>query len=250
MTKYKIRNFQKNFRWNEALITDILPKVYLNFIQALICQNFDREKVYAALPTVESTLKNWQPLLQPFYHIQLLTEPFLWTLASGGQWISLSEAFFLSEDFGADSEILESVRTFLVDIGISVVDVPKPPLETIKKYLGNHIRSLGPKNLRNFCRQSSQSLNEQSFETKLNLLEYILSDGNYGDLTGLQLLPLDDGNFEVFDRQRKQIFIESENHPKSLLMPGFYGRFLNPNLSAFIKAHFVAATGNICELFL
>jgi len=250
MTKYKIRNFQKHFRWNEALITDILPKVYLNFIQALICQNFDREKVYAALPTEESTLKNWQSLLQPFYQIQLLTEPFLWTLASGGQWISVSKAFFLSEDFGADSEILESVRTFLVDINIKVVDIPKPLLKTIKKLLGNDIRSLGPKNLRNFCRQNSQSLNEQSFETKLNLLEYILSDGNYGDLTGLQLLPLDDGNFVVFDRQRKHIFIESENHPKSLLMPGFYGRFLNPNISASIKEHFVAATGRICELFL
>jgi sacsin len=171
-------------------------------------------------------------------------------LASGGQWISLSEAYFLSEDFVADSEILESVRTFLVDIDIKVVDVPKPLLKTIKKLLGNHIRSLGPKDLRHFCSQNSQNLNEQSFETKLNLLEFILSDGSYGDLTGIQLLPLDDGNFEVFDRTRKRIFIESENHPKSLLMPGFSGRFLNPNISASIKEHFVAATGRICELFL
>jgi sacsin len=195
-------------------------------------------------------LKNWQSLLQPFYQIQLLREPFLWTLASGGQWISLSEAFFLSEDFGTDSEVLESVRTFLVDINIKVVDIPKPLLKTIKKHLGDHIRSLSPKDLRNFCRQNNQSLNEQPFETKLNLLEYILSDRSYGDLTGIQLLPLDDGNFEVFNRQRKHIFIESENHPKSLLMPGFSGRFLNPNISRFIKEHFVAATGRISKLFL
>ncbi len=206
---------------------------------SLVSQNITSDRVLDALPVLKHARENWQSLLEPLYQNLFPTMNIFWTKANGGKWLQLHQASFLSEDLALnDSDDLGIIREFLVDIGINIVQIISPYTETIKFYLSNRLSTLGPCDLRKYLRLFSSHLVSRSFETKMSLLLYALSDENYLDMTNIQLLPLDDGNFAVFDGREKTVFIDSADHPRSLLMPGYTGRFMNSNVPSTIMTHF------------
>ncbi len=205
----------------------------------MVSQNIAIDGVLGAFPVRKHTELNWQTLLNSLYQNFVPDIKIFWTEADGGKWIQLSQSLFLYEEVSFQhSDDLTSIREFLVEIGIHVVHIPLILMDTIKHYIGNSLSTLGPSNLREYLRTFSSHLICRSFETKMSLLSYALSDEKYQDMKDIQLLPLDDGNFEVFSYKEKNIFIDSAEHPRSLLMPGFTGHFLNPKVPDTIKKHF------------
>ena len=207
----------------------------------LIDQGISPEKVYSALPTLIHTKYNWHSLLHHFYDKFQYFDKAFWTQ---GKWLNFTESFFLAEDVSCElKESLEDVRAFLLQTNINLVQIPVLLMETVKVKLGQRLNSLGPSYLRSLLRGYSHILNNQNFQRKMSLLSYCLSDNEYNDMKNIPLLPLDNGGFETFDSQRQAVFIDSKEHPKILLMPGFKGRFLCENTPTAIRETLIEAVG-------
>lgn len=214
------------FRWNEALIKEVLPIVYRDHLKSLISQILPSETVFSVLPVVNFTDQNWLPLLEPLYQKFLFNMNIFWTRANGGNWIQLDNSYFLNEDVAfEESDTLENVRNFFVASGVSLVIIPYSLMETVKTYLMARVKILRQVDLRRCVLQNDAQLRRLTFEAKMHLLDYILSDGNYDDLAGIKLLPTDHNGFKVFNHGEETIFIDNEN--LKTLLPGFRGRFLN-----------------------
>ena len=146
------------------------------------------------------------------------------------------------EDVDFDTEdCLEDVRAFLLLVPTNLVEVPVPIMETIKKYMKSKINTLDSSHLRSVLLRHPHLLSGQTFEEKMNLLFYCLLDKAYDKMENIPLVPLDDGSFEAFDCNNKAIFIDSDDHPKILLLPGFKGRFLSQDTPEEIREDLVEA---------
>ena len=123
-------------------------------------------------------------------------------------------------------------------------------MKTLKELINKaEIQCLGPDALRNSLRKHPLILNKETFESKMKLLSYALSDEKYDQMEKIRLLALDDGSFAEFDKTNQTVFIDSDDHPRSLLMPGYRGRFLNQALPQTIRTKLIRAIGESCSLF-
>ncbi|MED6259322.1 hypothetical protein ATANTOWER_020885, partial [Ataeniobius toweri] len=76
-----------------------------------------------------------------------------------------------------------------------------------------------------------------SKEDKLCILEYILSDGQYRELVGLQLLPLSDGSFRSFtNKEEDTALIDNKEFPR-ILLPNCKNLFIPHDLSSSCRTH-------------
>jgi len=233
------------------LIEEVFPTVYGDLITQLISQQVDHERVTSALPTEDQTRANWEPLLGPLYQTHLINDSIFWTAASSGKWDTISNVNFLQEDLDGqdDSDELRAVRNMLTHGNVQVVHYSASFVRTIRAHFGREIQTLNPGRVRAVLRRYGNLLTSQNRETKLHILSYLMSDSCYSDLHGIQLLPLDNGSFVEFDAARQKVFVENRDHPKSLLMPGFEGRFVSPDLPYGIVNHFASALNGKQRLF-
>ncbi len=166
----------------------------------------------------------------------------------------MSDARFLIQDFNFEkvsSEDLDVVRNFFTTTKHSLVQVPNSVMESLKELLNKEeIHRLGRAALRNSLRNNPLILNKETFESKMKLLSYALSDEKYDQMEKIRLLALDDGSFAEFDKTNQTVFIDSDDHPRSLLMPGYRGRFLNQALPHTIRTKLISAVGESYSLFL
>eukprot|EP00920_Eleutheroschizon_duboscqi_P030207 GHVT01073197.1.p1 GENE.GHVT01073197.1~~GHVT01073197.1.p1 ORF type:complete len:134 (+),score=7.21 GHVT01073197.1:38-403(+) len=95
-----------------------------------------------------------------------------------------------------------------------------------------------------------QSYTGLSANDKMLLLQYVLQDGQYEELQGLKLIPVEDGSFAAFDRSAQKLYLPSTEHPSSLL-PGEnlkkYIVSVGPLQEKGILGHFqqIACTGKL-----
>ena len=72
-----------------------------------------------------------------------------------------------------------------------------------------------------------------TWQQKIELLRFFLTDSKYDLLDGLELLPLANGGFDTFSfnprKAERAIYISTPGHPRSLL-PGLDDDFLDPEL--------------------
>ena len=200
------KNLSLYHRWNEALVKEVLPSAYAQILGELSAQpRYDSDCCYPAFPTRMSTKVEWCQLLQPLFQTHLMDKKVFWTQASGGQWISPRESVFLIDDVEGkeDSDKLKAVRDFVADAGVPLAHLPQPLMLTFKKFIGTKTQT--PKTVRQLCKTQTEVLKQQSSSAKMSLLTYVLSDRNHGDLHGVQLLPLDDGTYEVFSHSKIKI---------------------------------------------
>jgi len=222
------------------LIKEVLPSVYQELLTQLIANDICHSKVYSAFPTLRETKENWSAFFEPLF-LELINHNIFWTRASGGHWIKPKEAFYLNEDVEGfeDSEELCTIRNFLVQARVLLVELPKNLMALVESLLREKIRHhiLGPERVRHECKEKRIILAGQSWNSKLWLLSYVLSDQKYSDMGGIELLPLDDGTFEMFDCSRRKVFVSSDLHLKKLLLPGFCGRFLHQDTPQNLRSH-------------
>lgn len=206
--------------WNELLIITVIPWAYFTLITEAIRrvqtqqdQDFPLSPAgtYGAWPDPKRVKSRWKPILQPLFH-DLLQQQVIHSLSES--WIRVDQAVF--SELNTDEDISETVISYLQSSGTQVAKVPAATdfvfaactTESIE------VRKVTPSLLRQVIRKCKHKGPSQE---KLLLLEFALSDGNYSDLIGLELLPLQDGTFTTFSSSfsdKDSIYIASEQYPK------------------------------------
>ncbi|KAK2847013.1 hypothetical protein Q5P01_010012 [Channa striata] len=217
--------------WNELLIITVIPKAYFALLNEAIKrvqtkkdQDFPLSPIgtYGAWPDPKKVKSRWKPILQPLFN-DLLQQEVIFSLSE--TWIRVDQAVF--SELETDTEISETVINYLQISGMHVAKVPVTVDSVLATYTAEstEVRKVTPSLLRQVIRKYKHKGPSQD---KLLLLEFGLSDDNYSDLIGLELLPLQDETFSTFSSsvsEKDAIYIASEEYPRSLY-PGLEDRFL------------------------
>ncbi|XP_054442512.1 sacsin isoform X5 [Pteronotus mesoamericanus] len=228
--------------WNELLVVNVVPKAYatliLDSIHRLESQGssgcpLSVDTIYKLWPDVNKVRAHWQPVLEPLF-AELFQNAVVCSLS--GRWVRLEQAHFSELDEGL--ERTGTVLRYLLGAGKQVVKVPAHLAAAVQRAASPErpVQKVTPAWLRQVLRKCAPP---GSAEDRLHLLEFVLSDQAYGELLGLELLPLQSGSFVPFSSSvsdQDVIYIPSEDYPRSLF-PGLDGRFILDNL----KPHLLAA---------
>ncbi|XP_078511041.1 sacsin-like isoform X2 [Lissotriton helveticus] len=225
-------------QWNHLLVEQILPLVYCQAVQAALslARSVDGSSslAYGIWPDPNRTVhkERWQRLTENIAKY-LLPMEVLYSAADSSMCLKATEAVFLPDM--QNNDIQQALEELLLHVGEPLVKVPGHVLSTLL-LASKKLRMATPLFIRGVLRQNSW--NGLSSRQKLLILEYVISDEQYQDLQGLQLLPLSDGNFISFleAESDKKAFIDSSKYPR-LLLPGLKGRFLPSDLKSGVIQH-------------
>lgn len=207
--------------WNEILIITVIPKVYLTLITEAITRVHTKKDqdfplspsgTYAAWPDPHQVKSRWKPILQPLFS-DLLQQQIIFSLSDS--WVRVDQAVI--SELHSDEDISETVINYLQSSGVQVAQVPAVVDSVLAAYMtleSSEVRKVIPSLLRQVIRKHKHKGPSQE---KLLLLEFVLSDGNYSDLIGLELLPLQDETFTTFSSsvtEKDGIYIASEEYPR------------------------------------
>ncbi|KAL5005313.1 hypothetical protein ScPMuIL_018769 [Solemya velum] len=193
--------------WNEFLVRELLPRVYIIVIQELISYSIHSgdtsetiSQVYRSIPDQGCVQDNWRLLLKPLYS-QILKEKFLYTQNSYKScWVDYKNCIF-PPDPPVEKPTWELLRQVYREAGENLVEVPKHISTMLKNHAPTKMTSISPDHLCGVLRKSGPIYRGFSVRDKLYLLDFLLYDGQYGRLLGLELLPLDNQNFLTFEKK-------------------------------------------------
>ncbi|KAM6934408.1 sacsin [Xenentodon cancila] len=227
--------------WNELLVKKVLPQAYMTIIQDAI-----RLAQKSLLP-VSSVYNLWPDISQMqhkdkwldvahdvFIHLFSRNVAVLSLAKDERRFIPLSEAV-LPCNGPTSATTLSAIKRTLVSRGENLVTLPASVARAIETYPHTTPKRVTPSFLREvFGRTGVHNIGRND---KLCLLEYILNDGKYGEVKGLQLLPLSDGSFRSFtNREEDTALIDSDTFPR-ILLPYCNHLFISDDLSPTCRAH-------------
>ncbi|XP_019122580.2 sacsin [Larimichthys crocea] len=210
--------------WNELLMNEVLPQAYLMIIQDAI--KLAQESI---LP-VSSVYDLWPDITQikhkdKWYAVALNALQHLFRQKVAVLSLAKDETMFITPaeavfpcNGPTSPNILAAIKRTLVSCGENLVTLPDSVARAMKEAYPdfNTLKHVTPTYLRDILRRFGVHIMSQ--DDKLSLLEYILSDGKYRELEGLQLLPLSDGSFRCFtNREEDTALIDSNEFPRALL---------------------------------
>uniref|UniRef100_A0A8C5KVP0 Sacsin n=1 Tax=Jaculus jaculus TaxID=51337 RepID=A0A8C5KVP0_JACJA len=231
--------------WNEFLIVNVVPKAYATLILDSI-KRLETEKssdfplsvdvIYNLWPEASKVKVHWQPVLGPLFN-ELFQNAVIYSISS--EWVKLEQVYF--SELNESLEYTKSVLNYLQSSGKQIAKVPGNLAAAVQFSVTTTssvtpVRKVTPTLVRQVLRKCAHLGNA---EEKLHLLEFVLSDQAYSELLGLELLPLQNGNFIPFSSSvsdQDVVYITSEEYPRSLF-PALEARFLLENL----KPHLLAA---------
>lgn len=201
--------------WNELLMKEVLPHVYLKIIQDGI--ELSRKSalpvgsVYHLWPNLRETehRPRWNEVAIDLFQ-RLFQKQEIFSLAKNQKkWVAASDAVFPSNN--TDNTAMSAVVRLLINGGENLVIAPEHVMLSIKKTFRNPdtLKWVTPSFVRSVLHRND--INSISKDEILSILEYVLSDGMYEELDGLQLLPLSDGCFRFFsDQEEDTALIDNE----------------------------------------
>ena len=206
--------------WNELLIVNIIPRAYFTLIMEVIRrvqikkdQDFplSPKETYLAWPDPHRVKARWKPILQPLLQ-ELLQQQVIYSLSQS--WIRADEVVFSELDSG--NNVSDAVISYLQSTGMQVAAVPAAIDAVLATHVSrpSEVRKVSPHLVRQVIRKSKHKGPAQE---KLLLLEFVLSDSCYGDLIGLELLPLQDETFVMFSSsisEKDAVYVASDDYPR------------------------------------
>ncbi|XP_060607765.1 sacsin-like [Ruditapes philippinarum] len=206
----------KSILWNKYLICEAIPLAYQILVNSLIQRSIDCgnvsdsiDHVYACLPDSSKTHQTWATLEHTLF-IKLATQPFLYS-TNVNSWIRQNDACFatLSNLPIEHKHVKDAIKHCLTSVGKKYVDIPKGLFETIRRYFPQ-LQDLTPKVFTTYI-QKNKSYRNKACQDKLDILEYILSESEYGLVHGLELLPLSSGEWTNFNKREATVYICPED---------------------------------------
>ena len=209
-------------QWNNLIVSFLLPSCYKRLLMDCITlYHLAHTDIYQCWPNVaQINASDWKNFLQPFLNV-FLRESVVWTenLESSGAWIRLNEANLVPKG----TELTQLIHTVLTKCELKIVQAPENVHAGIQAS-GFNTNYLSHSVARAAMKRFPASYTTLDRNKKLKVLEYCLSDGQYGDLVGLQLIPLADNTFAQFwahvrgARLMQTIYICSEQFPRHLFL--------------------------------
>lgn len=206
--------------WNELLMVAVIPRAYFTLITEAVKRVQTKKDqdfpitptgTYRAWPNPKQVKTRWKPILQSLF-LDLLQQPVIYSL--GECWVQVDQAVFSELD--TDEDISQTVINYLQSSGLHVAKVPAAVDAVLAAYASEsaEVKKVTPSSLRQVIRKCKHKGPPQE---KLLLLEFALSDANYSDLIGLELLPLQDNTFTAFSSsvsEKDTVYIASEEYPR------------------------------------
>ena len=199
--------------WNRLLVKELLPLCYLTLVieaRSLL----KPEHFYKIWPAVTSICDTqWDVFMKPFF-MQLFLKPVVFSSLSR-KWFTIAQQSIVFVPCG--DSLPPIVLTVLSSCGLNIISVPFVVWEAL-----NHVRrvvaQVSPTLVRNELRFKPQSYTSIDPLEKQNLLMYCLSDNQYSELQGIELIPLANGHFTSFQSVYQQsVYLCSSEFPKYLL---------------------------------
>ena len=242
--------------WNELLLLEIASTVYCKILEVLVTNQpntglneVKRSRlVYSTMPVLRSVQGHWKCILERLMQ-QLSKQPVFYALRiTGNSWITFSSGILDIRPSETSPETRKVILKVLYQRYAVITDLPPHILEIIQKYFSS-TKAISPAIVRNVLKESEISITIKSREEKLNLLRYILSDGNSTEIVGVPLLPLANQNFITFCKHKHSsnskvsVFVSSGNCTAKLL-PNMSNRFLDESLPEDVqrKLYSIAAS--------
>ncbi|XP_027733449.1 sacsin isoform X3 [Vombatus ursinus] len=227
--------------WNELLIMNVVPKAYATLVLDSV-KRLETEKnsdfplsvdvIYNLWPEMSKVKVHWQPIIEPLFN-ELFQNAVIYSISN--HWIKLEQAYFSELD--ESLEYTKAVLSYLQSSGKQIVRVPANISNAVQLTASSakSVKKVTPALVRQVLKKYGHS---GTAAEKLHLLEFVLSDAAYHELLGLDLLPLQNGNFIPFSSSvsdQDVIYITSEDYPRSLF-PGLEGRIIFDDLKSQILA--------------
>ena len=224
----------RSLQWNRCLLSQLIPLCYVDLlISAIRCTQscsatLSVQDVYAAVPDLEEVDQKWSVILQPIFVRLFEQNAVFHTDLDGGKWINVNQAVFdcLTEDTATRKQVVD----VLLAADVPVVTVPISFLNALGQYTNCQIQIITPDFVRATLRYCLKAYDNLKSANKLLLLQYVLKDQDFRELSGLMLLPLANGKFICFKRGMYEVFLSNEECPKKLL-PGLENRLIADDLS-------------------
>ncbi|KAJ8392642.1 hypothetical protein AAFF_G00073160 [Aldrovandia affinis] len=204
--------------WNELLVKEVLPHAYhmiildtIDFSQHSGCPSSTVYRLWPDIDQMKHRERWYDVAMEMLQHFLQLNKAVL--AGATDEWVTLSEAVFLSDD-NMEPEMKTAVSGVLIAQGEKLVSIPSHVSRDIQVTVQspNTLKMATPAFVRNVLRKSATV--NLSREDKLFLLEYVLSDEQYHELWGLQLLPLSNGTFKAFTNEDDNLaLIDNEQFP-------------------------------------
>lgn len=212
--------------WNELLVKEVLPLAYVMIIQDTLKLAKQRIlpacAVYNLLPDISQVehKEKWHAVAQNVIQHLFREDVALLSLAKDErQFIPPSKAV-LPCNGPTSQAVLSAIKRTLINGGENIVTLSGSVAKAIDVAYpqGRTLKYVTPSFMRDVLRRvGTDTLSKVD---KLCLLEYVLSDGKYGELKGLQLLPLSDGSFKSFtSKEEDTAFIDSDRFPRQEVFP-------------------------------
>ena len=206
--------------WNNLLVKNCLPYCYSELVLELIqlCPS-NYIAIYSCWPDIDKVKSTpWNDILEPFYKQFLYSYQVVHSPIFGGQWISIRESLFVSEN----EVVPQQVKRSVLNCHIKLVELECNQWMALRQYYTLEKKFLNPSKVRKALKKNINAYNYMSSQDKLAILDYCLSDHVYNDLSGLKLLPLLNGSFVQFTQVSDDttvVYVCSSSIPHTLL-PG------------------------------
>ncbi|KAL5004239.1 hypothetical protein ScPMuIL_017695 [Solemya velum] len=204
--------------WNECLVMELLPRIYKLVLEKLISDSEHNGNtkewvslVYRSIPDKKFVQANWDLLLEPLYSA-IVMETFLFTenKHSNNCWLNCTNCIF-PPDPSVEETTWKVIRHVYLEASENLVEVPEHISAILKKYAPAKMKSISPDHMRGVLWESGPMYRGLSVSEKLYILNFLLSDGQYGRLAGLELLPLDNKDFVTFEKREIPVGNTCEN---------------------------------------
>ena len=198
----------KSIEWNECLVNEVLPGVYIRLIKEMINISINNnnaegavDAVYRCIPDEALVDNKWEGCLKEL-HKQLTLTNFIFVPKSS-KWVPPNQPLYtMFDDQNTTAAQEETVIKLLKSYkGVDVTQVPKHIWTLLKGRASP--RNITPSDLCKILQSEDTYKEVIDYDEKLKLLEYITKDmqkeGKYELLSGLELIPLMNGEFVAFN---------------------------------------------------
>ena len=213
-------------KWNELLVKELLPRVYVSAIKCAINMQINGQEVsidsiYRAWPDLDHVMENWKILLKGFFQ-ELFKHSIIYSNNKG--WMNVKEVYI--NDLDVESEVESAILKCLQKAGIPYATIPLVCKHAIDAFSTDETKTITSSLLCRCLGENQDVLEGMTSEDKLLILEFILtSESDLSDLEGLPLLPLDDDTFMTFDSHGQTVYIPNDCFPRKLI-PGAHQHFV------------------------
>ena len=240
----------KSIEWNECLVNEVLPGVYMRLIKEMIKISKDNDStqeavaaVYRCIPNESIVDNKWEGCTTELFRQLILTEFVFVTKQS--KWVQLHQPLYTMFDKQNISNDQKGtvIKLLKSHDNVEITDVPDHIWDLLKRRACP--RDISPAELCKIIRSEDVYTKAIDANEKLSLLQYITKDNNFGLLEGLELIPLENGTFTTFQSTGGRSLVYCCTKEEIGLFPGLEDKFVSSSLPKILQEiiHKLASSG-------